>query len=571
LNFVKDFVPNGGAVTLTREVSSTAACNECHDKMAFHGSRTEMGYCVTCHSRGVEDTLGNNVDMGYMIHAIHGASVRAANGGPEYEIYSSYWRKTYKFGDIVYPQAVTNCLKCHDAAVTSEGGHWNDKPTYAGCKGCHEGAAGWTGHDNIAQLTPTTNCTGCHRPAGNKSAMKSHPSVDNSPNAVGVVEGAANFVYNVKSAVVNQDNSLDIVFQILRDGESMDLVDLPSDLTGGPSFLLAYAMPQDGIAEPVDYNNLGRTAAQPSSVSLANLRSGTLGSIEADTEAGFYLAKVNAANAFPAGATLRAVGLQGYFTQALTGGSTLARHTPASHVAVTGDAQRRVVVDDAKCANCHEWYKGHGGNRVYAVGVCVMCHVPNLSTSGASSNIANLKPAMRDALAANGYDPDNPLTYPESTNNMKEMTHAIHAASVRTTPYEFVRNSGTRGINYYNFADVGYPAKPNNCLMCHKPGTFTSVPAGALATNFVTDNGAINTPDDADAARETVPNTMDEVVSPFASSCIACHDTPLAAAHMAQNGAFVYGARGDMGNSVETCALCHGPGRSADIVTAHGL
>ena len=178
---------------------------------------------------------------------------------------------------------------------------------------------------------------------------------------------------------------------------------------------------------------------------------------------------------------------------------------------------------------------------------------------------------MRDALAANGYDPDDPLTYPESTNNMKEMTHAIHAASVRTTPYEFVRNSGTRGINYYNFADVGYPAKPNNCLMCHKPGTFTSVPAGALATNFVTNDGNITDPATAAAARATVPNALDLVVSPFASSCIACHDTPLAAAHMAQNGAFVYGARGDMGNSVETCALCHGPGRSADIVTAHGL
>ena len=285
---------------------------------------------------------------------------------------------------------------------------------------------------------------------------------------------------------------------------------------------------------------------------------------------GFYLAKVNAANAFPAGATLRSWSPATY--SGLTGGSTLARHTPASHVAVTGDEQRRVVVDDAKCANCHEWYKGHGGNRVYSVGVCVMCHVPNLSTSGRSSNIANLKPAMRDALAANGYDPDNPLTYPESTNNMKEMTHAIHAASVRTTPYEFVRNFGTRGINYYNFADVGYPAKPNNCLMCHKPGTFTSVPAGALATNFVTNDGNITDPATAAAARATVPNALDLVVSPFASSCIACHDTPLAAAHMAQNGAFVYGARGHMGgSSVETCALCHGQGRSADIVTAHGL
>ena len=39
--------------------------------------------------------------------------------------------------------------------------------------------------------------------------------------------------------------------------------------TGGPSFLLPYAMPQDGIASPVDYNNLGRASAQPRTVSIA--------------------------------------------------------------------------------------------------------------------------------------------------------------------------------------------------------------------------------------------------------------------------------------------------------------
>ena len=92
----------------------------------------------------------------------------------------------------------------------------------------------------------------------------------------------------------------------------------------------------------------------------------------------------DAGSQFPVGATLRAVGLQGYLRQDLDGDGSydVSLHTPSAVVAVDGDDERRTVVDSAKCANCHEWFEGHGGNRVYNMQICTLCHVPNLSSSG---------------------------------------------------------------------------------------------------------------------------------------------------------------------------------------------
>ncbi len=566
LNFVKDFVPAGGAVTVRRDVATTAACNDCHGKLTLHGSRTEVEYCVVCHSKDVVDPNGVNIDMAYMTHAIHAAHMREANGAPAYKVKSSHSGNTYDYSRVTYPQGLNNCNKCHSAAASAQGDNWNKVPTIDACKGCHEGAA-YTAH--IDGMTDA-QCATCHGPNANRSAAKMHVSENNTPNATGVITGASNFIYEVKSAVVNGDGTTDVTFKILRDGVAMDLTTQPADLTGGPSFLLPYALPQDGIAEPADYNNLGRSAAQPRSVSLANLRSGSAGSIVAGTD-GYYVAKINVANSFPAGATLRAVGLQGYYTQTGLAGGNLGRHTVASYAAVTGDEVRREVVDSAKCANCHEWFEGHGGNRVYEVGVCVMCHVPNLSTSGRGANVANVTQATKDALNAAGYDADDPLTYPEYTNNTKEMIHAIHAAHVKTVPFHEVRDRGTSGVFFYDFSHITYPTAANNCLMCHKPGNFAGVPDRALATVFMTSNG-IDDRTNILAARASVPNAKDIVQTPYAAACAACHDTPLAAAHMAQNGAFVDVTRHAIpGTYFETCSLCHGAGRSADVNVAHGL
>ena len=48
-------------------------------------------------------------------------------------------------------------------------------------------------------------------------------------------------------------------------------------------------------------------------------------------------------------------------------------HTPSAVVTVTGDTARRQVVDSDNCAKCHEWFEGHGGNRVFNAGSANSC------------------------------------------------------------------------------------------------------------------------------------------------------------------------------------------------------
>ena len=63
-------------------------------------------------------------------------------------------------------------------------------------------------------------------------------------------------------------------------------------------------------------------------------------------------------------------------------------------------------------------------------------------------------------------------TWPEDTNNLKDMIHGIHASAVRTFDYEFVRGRND-GI-YYNWSEVTFPAEDGvrNCLLCHMEGTY---------------------------------------------------------------------------------------------------
>jgi hypothetical protein len=69
------------------------------------------------------------------------------------------------------------------------------------------------------------------------------------------------------------------------------------------------------------------------------------------------------------------------------------------------------------------------------------------------------------------------------------------------------------------------------------------------------------------ATRENADTTL--VTSPTATVCSACHDSDQAQAHMSQNGGSLYLTRALGLQKEETCLLCHGSGKLADIKAVH--
>ncbi len=627
INLIKDFVPAGGAVVAQREITTTAACNSCHGAIGTttpHGGRVDARYCVVCHTdqRKIGRTNVASVggvfavdargymldgevvgDMPIMIHKIHmGSSLVKTGAGYNY----AGGAADFNFPLMAYPQDRTNCRKCHTAsAAAPQGDNWKNKPSRMACGACHDGIDWATGTGTTVngattghiggRATSDALCTICHTAVDIDAIY--HVTDNATPNNPNVPTGAVNFTYEISSVTVSASDQPVVKFRILKNGTAVTFnayaagAALLTGFSGSPSFLVAYA---DGTDTTVDYNNKGKTAAQPATVSITNAWNGTQGTLSVPDVDGYYTATLDgSANAarFPVGAKLRAVALQGYFTQtAGTGGiaANTARHTVSVIKNVTGDVARREVVDSAKCGQCHEWFEGHGGNRVYTVAVCVTCHNPNLSTSGRAANIANMSASNVASITADGYAAavaTDVLNFPEASNNMKEMIHGIHASALRTNQYRFVRDRGTSGVYYYNWGHVVYPSILNKCETCHKPGTYGSVPSGALATTNVTtgvsgatwswSTGSVTGGEAAVADVATarggaaLPGANNLVISPFAGACVFCHDSAAARSHMAANGGQLNVARSVYTAGTEQCAICHGPGRSADAAAAH--
>lgn len=553
LNIVFDFVPDKKPVTSTREISLTSACNECHGRLVIHGRRYEMGYCVTCHNPAcVVD--GESFDMASMTHKIHAADPEYLGGD---------------FAEVTYPQDLLNCRKCHDGADegTPQGDNWKNKPSIDACGSCHTGVNFATGEGHPAQANNAA-CATCHPPTAIETA---HLTANATPNNPNLPAGVPKIAYAISEVSVAGNGAPTITFAITADGSLVDVNNLPAGFSGSPSFLLAYALPQDGVAAPSDYNNLGRKAAQPRSVSIADIATGDKGSVTCSGSS----CTATLTDTFPAGATLRAIGLQGYYSIDTTGDgeSDYSLHTPSVVAPVPGDAVRRTVIDNNKCFNCHEWFEGHGGNRVLNMEICVLCHVPNLSSSG-----REITEPSDEVVAALGPDT---LTYPEATQNMKEMIHGIHASAVRTTDYEHVRNRNN-GL-YYNWSEVTFPTDVGNCLVCHidatedQPATYQlplveNVLMTINRTTGVAD-GMDATQADVTTARETVPNGTDWVFTPATGACYSCHDSGEAVAHMTLNGGAIDQNRSAVlaAGTIETCAVCHGAGSSHAVDKVHPI
>jgi len=579
----------------TKNDVTTAACNNCHDVLAIHGGgRRETKLCVICHNPKLE-TAGTGyvtyqksslLNMGHRIHTSQDNLFVQSNGNH------------VDFGEVAYPQNPGNCLTCHKGTDPT----WNTRPTAYACGSCHTNVNFTTGAGHVGGAQPDSTCSLCHPSTaipGYHASKEGAPPTPDNPVVAGTL---AVFQYGIDNVTVDNTNAATVTFWIKKDGTFVNFLPgatdnvakVPTGFSGSPSFLIAHA---GSATNPQDYSNWDEVATtgfgqsyatgQPKSVTIVNLPI-----TATDNTKTKFKAVLTGTNSFPAGAKMRAVALQGYFTQ-ISGGvglDNVGRHTPAVMKNVTGDTTRRVIVksgyldntgaltdDPAKipfskpigCLECHEAFEGHGGNRVNNVQVCVMCHNPQL-TSSARTIPDNV--TKNPVIVANF--PGSSLTYPEVSQSMAEMIHGLHgglgadpAASsstaaglrernIRVNNFQIIRNRqespGVYGV-YIDSAEVTYPGDLTHCTKCHfaaNPGTGNTsqsykadLPAGVLfTTEKVTTGNASETLSQIIGARQSFQghdasgNATDLVDSPIAGKCGYCHDTPAAVGHFLSTG-----------------------------------
>jgi len=615
-NAIMDFVPADLPATLSTKVNqvvTSESCGACHGESDNRGRLHELPHggryikveaCLECHSGNTYDpdlTTATELvplDIMTIAHKLHDPGI----------VFYNFFGAGFPAGN-----SVTNCRTCHDnqspgvvnvqpVRDAADVVAWRARPSQKACGTCHyeyvdanDANKPIDFSNHFGNQTDDSRCTVCH---GNEAGAPlpvnvAHASVYSTPNNPELASLEANadrpigvLKYEIKTVTVDVDRQPVVTFRILLDGAPLDLAALPTGIAFGggtsPGFKVAWAA-ADGfvtpsgttITAPVDFNNFGSTTGrpfygagddpyaryadfakfdQPLTVGLSSLV-GALGAADAD---GYYTVTLPAA--YPDGARLRAVAMESYFkfynpaAVPADAGVNISADAPLTFV--TGDGPRRgtsrspapIVDMNGKCNVCHERVGFHSNSgRAGNVEHCAMCHNPELSSSNTFAGYVEKTNGLFSLTPVAGY-----TEVAQKPNSIKDMVHGIHGRAARDpdVPFNFIRGTlaGGSGQGLHAFGGVVYPTEPSDCAICHNAGTYElPINENALWSVIEVDPTA-------------APIDQATKIPPTVAACWGCHNKPLATAHMEQNS----------GGGVETCVLCHGPGKTADVAEAHG-
>jgi OmcA/MtrC family decaheme c-type cytochrome len=517
------FVPDDSAAPEKREVAAQANCDKCHRGFApgersisastFHsGGRVDVRFCGICHNPG--RTSNKFAEAKVFVHRLHNSeNLQDAN--------------LFHAMKFAFPQDIRNCDACH--ANAAQGAQAKNNPTTLACGSCHDyvdfskpstDAMAACQHPpakdaNGVNLTcrhtgngdgiisplpyPDSSCTGCHAAvdvagyhtpvAPPDPASTWAGGTNGNTNAAflaaagAVPPNAKKVTYEVASvdAVTTADplfKNPSIKFRFLVNGVATPMQAFPGNteilpgFVGSPSVYFAFAVPQDGIAAPADFN-------ASASAYIRSVWNGTvLPAVATITgpDASQYYTVTLTGTKLPAASTNLLTGGIGYTyalasTQPLTqidlpaypynvaiaslpyvtaGTKQGGLIVPAPNVwkVGTGFTARRAIVDNEKCKTCHVALGAaptfHAGQRNDGP-TCSFCHTPNRTSSGWSATAKN-------------------------------MVHSIHAGRVRTE--EFNWHAPAPGETY---GEVEFPGAINDCTACHLPGGFNFTATGGAA------------------------------------------------------------------------------------------
>ncbi len=588
------FVPAGGAAA-AREVVGDAACNGCHGTLQAHDGRRGVALCLACHSPQSADAESQNtVDLRVMIHKIH-------RGIPNYHIVG-FNESVLDFEHAVFPdlaRGVRNCAKCHQGADSA---NHKAKPSRAACGSCHYDVsfaspppAGQVLHSGGAQPDDAA-CNGCH-PAdagGLAPVAVVHSALYDTANDV-LFDGHALAVTiddvtgsGGAGTPIAAGDAPQVTFTVRVDGAPFD-VKAQTALPGVAPATLPVSTLRFTVAGPAsDYSGPG--APDDPAAAVSSLGTGLVGT-PLNRKLG-YLQSANfnsAANlslltatgtpgqfraSLPAlvgdAAGTMAFGVEAVYTEAKVdgGGTTRTRAYPVADSSVAyrkvgggTAAPRRHVVESQKCNACHVDLGFHGSNSRKNPEYCVFCHNPN--------NVNDERVARYET------DPVTGATWKvvPSSVSFPVMIHKIHAGGALASPYTlgaFPQPSAANPAGGPATFGGLFPGDLANCQTCHAAGTYGLPAAGNLPVRVETwtclespgadGNNLCQNPAAPGAPNWVVdPFTPVAFVPPQKAVCTSCHDSAAVGAHADVN-TFA---------GVESCEVCHGPGKTLDALEVH--
>jgi OmcA/MtrC family decaheme c-type cytochrome len=555
-NGILDFVPAGGAPTFERKVVDNDTCNACHDRLEFHGGpRTDVEYCVTCHNPySTDEDSGNSVDMKVLIHNIH--------AGRDGFIIIGHGNSVHDYSDIEFPQNIRNCQTCHEEsdANTPQASNWRLVPNREACGTCHydngvaDGVHEFAIEDGVHpggfQFNDDTQCVDCHGPNGTVTNAEGRLVQVAAIHEILEATAAEAFEYEVVSiSNTGPGQTPTASIRVLNPTDPDYATDPAStaydiNAVGGP-----FQNPSSSLRIDIAWNNDDFGNVDPNDTLARPADSGApFQPIAIDFKTG---ASNDGNNVFTKAASVAIpTGIEGSGTAILEGRPQVPVEGVLTTLAVTADGldfaitdatavARRNVVDIDKCNDCHKNLSLHGNNRTGNTELCSTCHNPNATdiqrrVAGSACDIAL------------GTDDD--------TIDMKRMIHMIHAGAIGLCGF---------GNSAHDYFGIVYPGHLNNCEGCHLADTYYPVDPGTVMATTI------------DVGPDRSSLLDDVAISPNTAVCSSCHLDALAAEHMKQNGGDFAAGKDDTGaivsSGVETCALCHGPGRSADVAVMHSV
>jgi len=575
-----DFVPSAASDPLPRDVVTTATCNRCHDPLGEHGGRyKEVAVCEQCHNPDLVDDEGVSHSFDVMVHRVHmeldlededlglhdeypadindcavchtggtptedlpmvanpnpaeacarnGLSATTltwindgrveihldsadgklfAAGGDTGSAETGQWvtdGMVFVLVDTLTGEAiqevpvnntVLGCTNNPPGTFRGDAGmqwdRWTSRPSRDVCGSCHFEIDFATGEGHLAQ-TNDDNCSTCHVPYSGKEYDRS-------------VTGAHTVTFKSDQLPGIQ---IDVISIATTSPGRQPLVTMAFSDKFGPldpgtlgRIRVSLSGPNDDFDFYVQEDALGKLV-QANSYWTYRFEARIPGDATGSYTFGVEARKPIVVNA----------GEENEFTH----NDQLQNFTVPFVVTDDEPVARRLVVDDAKCENCHANLDLHGSNRHDANAYCDTCHMP-----GATD--ARVRPEG---------------TGPAQGIHFKYMIHKIHRGSELTqTPYIVY---GYRSSEH-DYSNVEFPGDLRNCEACHLDGTYEIPLPDDLLPTFS-------------------PASQIELMLPTTAACLACHDSDDAAAHADANTSDSLG---------ESCATCHGEGKTYSVERVH--